>query len=50
MNFHDAYLRNLLLFKKYNPNVQEMFLIYDGMIEREKMNVQILNWKNTRYL
>lgn len=46
MNFHDSYLRNLYLFKKYNPDVGNRYLIYDGMIEREKNGVRIINWRN----
>ncbi|MBS3742390.1 MAG: ATP-binding protein [Candidatus Cloacimonetes bacterium] len=49
-NFHDDYLNNLLKFRKYNPEVKEMYLIYDGLIERKKGNIQIVNWKNSKYL
>lgn len=49
-NFHDNYLNNLLKFKKYNPGVKEMFLVYDGIIERKKNDIQIVNWKNNKYL
>lgn len=50
MNFHDTYLRNLHLFKKYNPNVKDMYLIYNGSVERKKQEINILNWKNDAYL
>lgn len=49
-NLHDDYFRNLLKFKKYNPEVKGMYLIYDGRIERNKIDIHIVNWKNTRYL
>jgi len=49
-NLHDEYLNNLLKFKKYNPDTEEMYLIYDGRIERKKMNIHIVNWKNSIYL
>ena len=49
-NFHDEYLRNLLKFRKYNPEVKKMFLIYDGQIDREKMDIKIVNWKNCMHL
>ncbi|MDP2423194.1 MAG: ATP-binding protein [Bacteroidales bacterium] len=45
MNFHDAYLKNLLLFKKYNPDVGKLFLVYDGQLSREKNDISIINWK-----
>jgi hypothetical protein len=50
MNFHDAYLKNLHFFKKYNPQVKKMFLIYDGSVEREIGGVGVLNWKGGGYL
>ena len=49
-NFHDNYLNNLLKFRKYNPDVQEMYLVYDGKIERKKADINIVNWKNSEYL
>ena len=49
-NFHDDYFKNLLKFKKYNPDVKEMYLVYDGQLERKKNNIHIVNWKNTKYL
>lgn len=49
-NFHDEYLKNLLKFRKYNPDVKEMYLVYDGQIERKKNNIHIMNWKNTQFL
>lgn len=49
-NFHDEYLKNLLKFRKYNPEVKEMYLVYDGQVERKKNNIHIMNWKNTQFL
>jgi uncharacterized protein len=49
-NFHDDYFNTLLKFKKYNPDVFEMFLVYDGQLERNKNNIHIVNWKNPTYL
>lgn len=49
-NFHDDYFKNLVRFKKYNADVNEMFLVYDGQLEREKINIRIVNWKNAKYL
>ncbi len=46
MNFHDTYLGNLIKYRKYNPNVEKLFLIYDGSIEREINGIQLINWKN----
>ena len=50
MNFHDSYLKNLLLFKKYNPSVKNMYLAYDGSMERKLKEISIVNWKNEGYL
>lgn len=50
MNFHDTYLKNLLLFKKYNPSVKNMYLAYDGSMERRLKEINIVNWKNVSYL
>lgn len=49
-NFHDEYLTNIIKFRKYNPEVKRMYLVYDGAIEREKNNIKIRNWKNNDYL
>jgi len=49
-NFHDEYLTNIIKFRKYNPEVKRMYLVYDGAIEREKNNIKIQNWKNNDYL
>ncbi len=49
-NFHDEYLGNLVKFRKYNPAVTKMFLVYDGSIERKINDVSILNWRNRKYL
>lgn len=49
-NFHDEYLKNLLKFKKYNPEVKQLYLIYDGQLERKKNNIHIMNWKNAQFL
>ncbi len=49
-NFHDDYFKNLIKFNKYNPDVNEMYLVYDGPLERKKNNIQIVNWKNTKHL
>jgi len=49
-NFHEEYLRNLIMFRKYNPSVSKVFLLYDGTIERKVKDVSILNWRNKEYL
>ena len=49
-NFHDDYLSNLLKFRKYTPDIKDMYLVYDGLIERKKDNIHIVNWKNSKYL
>ena len=49
-NFHDEYLKNLLKFRKYNPDVKEMYLVYDGQVERKKNSIPIMNWKNAQFL
>lgn len=49
-NFHDDYLSNLLKFRKYTPDLKDMYLVYDGLIERKKDNIHIVNWKNSEYL
>lgn len=46
MNFHDNYLRDLKQYRKYNPDVDRMYLLYDGKIERMKDDIQIMNWRN----
>ena len=46
MNFHSTYLGNLIKYRKYNPDVEKLFLIYDGSMEREINDIQLLNWKN----
>jgi predicted AAA+ superfamily ATPase len=46
MNFHEAYLENLKKYKKYNAEVAQMYLIYDGSTERESKGIHIINWKN----
>lgn len=46
MNIHDNYFKNLKQYCKYNPDVSNMYLIYDGKIEREKEDVNIVNWRN----
>ncbi|MEZ5196983.1 MAG: ATP-binding protein [Bacteroidales bacterium] len=46
MNFHDTYLGNLIKYRKYNPDVEKLFLIYDGSIEREINGIQLINWTN----
>lgn len=46
MNIHDDYLKNLKQYCKYNPDVGDMYLIYDGKIERKKEDVNIINWRN----
>lgn len=46
MNFHKEYLRNLLLFKKYNHSINNTYLVYNGSIQREIEDIQLLNWKN----
>ena len=45
MNFHNTYLGNLIKYRKYNPDVEKLFLIYDGSIEREINGFQLINWK-----
>ncbi len=50
MNFHDSYLKNLLLFKKYNPRIKNMYLAYNGSMERKLKDISIVNWKNVSYL
>ncbi len=49
-NFHEEYLGNLIRFRKYNPAVTKMFLVYDGSIERKIKDVSILNWRNREYI
>ena len=46
MNFHNAYLRNLKQYGKYNPEVKQMSLIYDGTTERIVDGIKIVNWRN----
>lgn len=49
-NFHHEYLGDLIKFKKYNPGVGSMFLVYDGLMERMEKDIQILSWRNEGYL
>ena len=49
-NYHDEYLRNLHLFSKYNPNLKERYLVYDGSIERKIGKVELVNWMNIQRL
>jgi uncharacterized protein len=46
MNFHEDYLDNLIRYRKYNPDVAGMCLVYDGSTERLVNDVQLINWKN----
>ena len=46
MNIHDSYLKNLKQYRKYNPELSDMYLIYDGKIEREMGGISIVNWRN----
>lgn len=46
MNFHENYLDNLVRYRKYNPDVAGMILVYDGTAERTVSGVSKVNWKN----
>jgi hypothetical protein len=46
MDYHSTYLKNLLLFKKYNPHVNRSYMVYDGTVEREINGVRLVNWRN----
>ncbi len=46
MNIQKYYFNNLKQYRKYNPELNDMYLIYDGEIERKKGDVNIINWRN----
>jgi predicted AAA+ superfamily ATPase len=46
MTFHKSYLRNFGLLRKYIPEIEDMYLAYDGSLERMAEEVKIMNWKN----
>jgi predicted AAA+ superfamily ATPase len=47
MNFHGTYLENSKMFRKYNPALTKQFLVFDGTIERNVQDVQVINWRKT---
>ena len=49
-NFHEEYLKNLRKFRKYNPHLHSMFLVYDGTIHRRKEDIIIENWREGDFL
>ncbi len=49
-NIHSEYLNNLRKFNKYNPDIKEMYLVYDGDIDRRKDEINVINWKKAAYL
>ncbi len=49
-NLHSEYLNNLRKFNKYNPDDKQMYLVYDGEIQRKKDEINVINWKKAAYL
>lgn len=45
MNFHNSYLKNIQLIKKYTK-INNSFLVYNGTIEREIDESFLINWRN----
>jgi len=48
-NFHEEYFKNLKRFDKYSPHAKSKFLVYDGLINRQKEQIHIVNWRKTIY-
>jgi predicted AAA+ superfamily ATPase len=46
MNFQPDYLKNLKKYRSYNPEINDMSLIYDGTIERMIDAIHLRNWRD----
>ncbi len=45
MNFHPAYLKNLVLIKKYYPGIHKRIIVYTGSVERKINEIDLINWR-----
>ncbi len=45
MNFHPAYLKNLVLVKKYYPGIHKRIIVYAGSVERKINEIDLINWR-----